>query len=37
MSWLRNMADGLSSLFRMERVDRELDEELRTYLAMAIE
>jgi putative ABC transport system permease protein len=37
MSWLRNMAGGLSSLFRMERVDRELDEELRTYLAMALD
>ncbi len=37
MSWLRNMARGLSSLFRMERVDRELDEELRLYLAMALD
>jgi hypothetical protein len=37
MSWLRNMAGGLGSLFRKERVERELDEELRTYLAMAVE
>src|ERR1700730_2969008 len=37
MSWLRNMAVGLGSLFRKERVERELDEELRTYLAMAVE
>jgi predicted permease len=37
MSWLRNITGGLASLFRKERVDRELDEELRTYLAMAVD
>jgi putative ABC transport system permease protein len=34
MSLLRNIASGLRSLFRKEHVDRELDEELRTYLEM---
>ena len=37
MGWLRSMAGGLRSLFRKERVDRELDEELRAYLEMAVE
>jgi putative ABC transport system permease protein len=37
MGWLRSMASGLRSLFRKERVDRELDEELRAYLEMAVE
>ncbi len=32
---LRNIASGLRSLFRKEHVDRELNEELRTYLEMA--
>lgn len=35
MSWLRNVARGLRSLFRRDRVDRELDEELGAYLEMA--
>ena len=34
MSFLRTVASGLRSLFGRERVDRELDEELRTYLEM---
>jgi len=34
---LRNMASGLRSLFRKERVDRELDEELRDFLELATE
>src|ERR1700756_4691064 len=37
MGWLRSMASGLRSLFRKERVDRELDEELRAYLEMAVQ
>jgi predicted permease len=37
MSFLRNMASGLRSLFRKEQVDRELDEELRAYQEMAAE
>jgi putative ABC transport system permease protein len=37
MSLLRNVASGLRSLFRKERVDRELDEELRAYQEMAAE
>jgi len=37
MSLLRNIAGGLRSLFRKERVDRELDEELHGFLDMAIE
>ena len=32
---LRNAVSGLRSLFRKQQVDRELDEELRTYLEMA--
>jgi predicted permease len=35
MSLLRNIATGLRSLFRKERVDRELEEELGAYLEMA--
>ena len=37
MSLLRNITSGLRSLFRKEQVDRELDEELRAYQAMAAE
>jgi hypothetical protein len=35
MSLLRNIASGLRSLFRKERVEGELDEELRGFLEMA--
>src|SRR5690242_5320021 len=35
MAFLRNIVTGLRSLFRKERVDRELDEELGAYLEMA--
>src|SRR5437879_12383491 len=35
MSLLRNIATGLRSLFRRKQVDRELNEELGTYLEMA--
>lgn len=37
MSLLRNLGSGLRSLFRKEQVNRELDEELRTYQEMAAE
>src|SRR5713226_4261908 len=37
MSLLRSMAGGLRSLFRKERVRRELDEELNGFLEMAAE
>src|SRR3984893_3995793 len=37
MSVLRSLSDGLRSLFRKERVDRELDEELNTFLELAIQ
>ena len=37
MSLLRNITRGLRALFRKERVDRELDEELRAYQEMAAE
>jgi len=37
MSFLRNIARGLRSLFRKEQVDSELDEELRAYQEMAAE
>src|SRR5438105_14565365 len=37
MSLFRNFANGLRSLFRKERVERELDEELRSFLDMAAE
>src|SRR6266853_1467892 len=35
MSVLRNISSGLRSLFRKERVGRELDEELNSFLDMA--
>src|SRR5919108_992855 len=35
MSMLRNITRGLRSLFRKERVDQELNEELGAYLEMA--
>src|SRR5215469_16396173 len=34
---LRNIVRGLEALFRRERVEREMDEELRSYVEMAIE
>ena len=34
---LRNLSSGLRSLFRTRQVDRELDEEVRAYLEMAVE
>ncbi|PYU60416.1 MAG: hypothetical protein DMG56_15960, partial [Acidobacteria bacterium] len=37
MSLLRRIASGLRALFQKEQTDRELDEELRAYLEMAIE
>ncbi len=37
MARLRNIARGLRSLFRTERVEGELDEELRAFLEMASE
>jgi predicted permease len=37
MSFLRNIASGLRSLFRKEQVEAELDEELRGFLEMATE
>jgi predicted permease len=37
MSFLRDMAEGLRSLFRKEQVGRELDEELNGFLEMAAE
>jgi predicted permease len=37
MSVLRSLSDGLRSLFRKERVDRELYEELNTFLELAIQ
>jgi putative ABC transport system permease protein len=37
MSLLRSMAAGLRSLFRRERVEAELDEEVRDFLKMAAE
>jgi putative ABC transport system permease protein len=36
MSLLRNLAAGLRGIFRKERVERELDEELRGYLDAAV-
>ncbi len=35
MSLLRSLSDGLRSLFRKERVEHELDEELNGFLEMA--
>src|SRR5258707_11057876 len=37
MFLLRSLSDGLRSLFRKERVEGELDEELRSFLDMAAE
>src|SRR5260370_35660001 len=37
MSLLPSLSDGLRSLFRKERVEAELDEELRGFLDMAAE
>src|SRR2546430_13072544 len=37
MSLLRSILQGLRALFRKERVDRELDEELHGFLEMAAE
>ena len=37
MSLLRNLADGLRSLFRKEQVCQELDEEVDGFLEMAVE
>jgi len=37
MSLLRTIANGLRTLFRKEQVEGELDEELRSYVNMAIE
>jgi hypothetical protein len=37
MSLLRSMAGGLRSLFRKEQVSRELHEELKGFLEMAVE
>jgi hypothetical protein len=37
MSLLKSLSEGLRSLFRKERVDKELDEELRGFLEMAAE
>src|SRR5881275_2056689 len=37
MALLRNIASGLRSLFRKERVSQELDEELNGFLDMAAE
>jgi hypothetical protein len=37
VSLLRNIASGLRSLFRKERIEGELDEELRSFLEMAAE
>src|SRR6266481_182112 len=37
MPTLRTIVDGLRSLFRKQRVDAELDEELRGFLEMAAE
>src|SRR5215831_9332225 len=37
MSLMRNITSGLRSLFRKERVERELDEELSGFLELAAE
>lgn len=37
MSFIRKVTSGLRSLFRKEQVNRELDEELRSYFEMAAE
>ena len=36
MSLLRNVASGIRSLFSRKQVDRELDDELATYLEMRL-
>jgi len=36
MSLLRSLSEGLRALFRKERVEAELDEELRGFLEMAV-
>jgi hypothetical protein len=36
MSPLRTLASGLRDLFRKQHVEREMDEELRAYLDVAI-
>jgi len=37
MSLLRSLSEGLRSLFRKERVEKELDEELRDFLEISAE
>ena len=37
MSVLRNIADGLRSLYRKEQVSRELEDELNGFLEMAVD
>jgi hypothetical protein len=37
MSLLREIANGLRTLFRKEQVERQADEELRCFLEMAVE
>jgi len=37
MSLLGSLSEGLRSLFRKKRVEEELDEELRSFLEMAVE
>ncbi len=37
MSLLRNLASGLRSLFGRKQADRDLDEEVRAYLEMAVD
>jgi hypothetical protein len=37
MSLLRSLSDGLRSLFRKQRVEEDLDEELNGFLEMAAE
>src|SRR5215472_15136165 len=37
MSWMSNIAGGVRALFRKERVEAELDEELNGFLEMAAE
>ncbi len=37
MSLLRNLSEGFRSLFRKDRVEKDLDEELNGFLEMAAE
>src|SRR5215470_14147249 len=37
MSFLRNLSIGIRSVFRRERLDRELNDELSSFLEMAAE